>query len=134
MPKILVERTRCSNTWTEAKFFGFIRSMLRQGWSRYPVKFQAKKAVERTVTGKRHRFEYRCAHCSGWFMGKHTQVDHIIPAGTLRCFEDIGEFCRRLFCELDNLQVLCKPCHTTKTNEERRLRSGAIKRGTSSDS
>jgi 5-methylcytosine-specific restriction endonuclease McrA len=28
-----------------------------------------------------------------------------------------------LFCESDDLQVLCKTCHQKKTNEERRRRS-----------
>jgi 5-methylcytosine-specific restriction endonuclease McrA len=28
----------------------------------------------------------------------------------------------RLYCEAENLQVLCKPCHKDKTNAERKER------------
>ncbi len=122
MPKQRVPRTRAGNTWTEARYWQFIRSALRQAYSRYPVKFQVKKAVERTVTGKRHRYEYQCASCDGWFTNKEIQVDHIEPAGTLKKYSDLSGFCKRLFCEADGMQVLCKDCHQVKTNAERKAR------------
>jgi len=122
MPKQLVPRTRAGNTWTEARYWQFIRSALRQAYSRYPVKFQVKKAAERTVEGCRHKYEYQCAECSDWFMGKETQVDHIVPAGKLSSYRDIAGFCKRLFCEADGMQVLCTECHQKKTNAERKAR------------
>ena len=118
-----VPRTRAGNTWTEARFWGFIRSLLRQGWSRYPVKFQVQRAARRDYKGPgRNKYQYQCAACSGWHFGTNVQVDHINPAGELRCFADLPGFCERLFCEADNLQVLCKPCHQLKTTEERNER------------
>jgi 5-methylcytosine-specific restriction endonuclease McrA len=122
MPRQLVPRTRAGNTWTESRYWQFIRSALRQAYSRYPVKFQAKKKAERTVTGKRHKYEYQCAECEGWFMGKETQVDHIEPAGSLKKYDDLAGFCERLFCEEDGLQVLCSDCHKAKTKLERSKR------------
>ena len=74
------------------------------------------------MTGHRHKYEYTCAECKGWFQNKEIQVDHIEPAGSLNKYSDIGGFCKRLFCEIDGMQVLCKPCHQLKTNEERKLR------------
>jgi hypothetical protein len=49
-------------------------------------------------------------------------VDHIEPVGTLRTFEDLPEFCRRLFVGIDKLQVLCKTCHNKKTLAETKER------------
>lgn len=118
-----VERTRAGRTWTEARYWAFIRSLLRQGFNRYPPKFQARKAAERTVTGKRHRYEYLCAACDKWFMGKEVQVDHIEPAGSLKDYADLVSFVAKLFCEAEDMQVMCKPCHQVKTNEERRQRN-----------
>ena len=118
-----VEKTRAGKTWSEARYWGYIRSVLRQGFNRYPPKFQARKAAERTVTGKRHRYEYLCSACSKWFMGKDVQVDHIEPAGSLKAYTDLAGFCKRLFCEAEDMQVMCKPCHQAKTNEERRQRN-----------
>jgi 5-methylcytosine-specific restriction endonuclease McrA len=38
----------------------------------------------------------------------------------LKCYDDLPSFVSNLFCEADNLQVLCKSCHKTKTAEERK--------------
>jgi len=113
------EKCRAGNTWTEARYFQFIRTALRGAFSRYPVRFQARKLAERTVTGKRHKYEYKCAECKKWHKGKDVQVDHINPCGSLRTYKDLPAFVERLFCEVDGLQVLCKSCHHTKTQAER---------------
>jgi len=114
------EKTHVNGTWTRSRYFQFIRSALRAAFNRYPAKFAAKKKAEKIVIGSRHKYEYQCAQCTEWFMGKEVQVDHKVPAGSLKEYEDIGEFCRKLFCESTDLQLLCKPCHQLKTNEERK--------------
>jgi 5-methylcytosine-specific restriction endonuclease McrA len=116
------EKTHVDNTWTKSRYFGFIRSALRSAFNRYPPKFKAKKAAEKTVKGMKHRFEYKCAQCKQWFKGVEVEVDHKVPAGSLKEYDDLGEFCRKLFCEVDDLQVLCKGCHKTKTAQERAAR------------
>lgn len=113
------EKCRASGKWTEARYWQFIRSALRKAFSRYPVKFEAMNRDRRAVTGKRHKWEYQCAECQEWFMQKEIQVDHINPAGSLKEYDDLPSFVERLFCEEDNLQVLCKPCHKLKTAKER---------------
>ena len=130
-----VKKTRCGNTWTEAKYFGFIRSALRRASIKYPVKYQIKALAKRSVpiidkdgnqavykTGKnvgqpRYVSEYNCAFCKEWFRDKDVEVDHKDEAGSLKCFDDLPGFCERLFCEIDNLQVLCKTCHKGKTHK-----------------
>lgn len=118
-----VARTRAGQRWTESRFFSFIRSALRSAAMRYPVKFDALNAVKRSKpTGNpgKHRFEYRCAVCCKHFPQAEVAVDHIVPAGSLKSFDDLGPFAERLFCEMDGLQVLCKTCHQIKTNAERK--------------
>ena len=118
-----VPRTHGGGAWTKSQYFGFIRGALRRAATRYPVKYQVKDAARRPKpegTPGRHRFEFNCNHCDGWFKEADTEVDHIVPAGSLRDFDDLAGFCERLFCEPDNLQLLCKKCHRTKTNEERK--------------
>lgn len=68
---------------------------------------------------KRQKFEYQCNYCKGWFPDKKINVDHIRPAGTLRCAADLPLFVETLFCEIDNLQVLCSNCHDKKTKDEK---------------
>ena len=120
MPRQLKPRTRAGGTWTEARYWQFIRSALRKATMFYPVKQQVKKAYRKSVTGQRHKFEYPCAHCGDWFMEKEISLDHITPAGSLKSYGDLAGFVERLFCEPKDLQILCHPCHTIKTNEEKK--------------
>lgn len=116
-----VERTRGAGSYTEAEFWTMIRSALRQK-SRWwkPISI-CKNNAKRKYKGKnkRQKYEYQCACCKDWYKGTEVQVDHIVPAGTLRSFEDLPSFVEKLFCELDNLQVLCSKCHDKKTKEDR---------------
>jgi 5-methylcytosine-specific restriction endonuclease McrA len=115
-----VPRTRGNNTMTEAGFWSFIRSGLRSKSQRWPPKYAAKAAAKKSVTGKRHRFEYQCAKCTKWFKDKEVEVNHIIPCGTLKSFDDLPVFVERLFCEQEHLEVICKPCHKLETAEQRK--------------
>lgn len=114
-----VPRTRAGETMTESQYFSFIRSGLRAKSQRWPPKFQLLKDERRAVKGKRHKWEYQCAHCKQWFQMKEVQIDHIVATGSLTSYEDLPRFVATLFCEVDNLQILCKPCHQVKSNEER---------------
>jgi 5-methylcytosine-specific restriction endonuclease McrA len=107
---------------TDAAFWSFIRSALRQKSRWWKPIAQAKAKAKRAYKGplKRQKFEYQCKECSQWFPDKKINVDHIIPAGTLRCANDLPGFVERLFCEVDNLQVLCETCHNKKTQDEKR--------------
>ena len=58
---------------------------------------------------------YKCNICKKEFVALGVQVDHKIPIG--RC-ETWDEFIMKLFCETDNLQCLCKKCHSKKTKIE----------------
>lgn len=114
-------KTRNAGTMTESMFWSFIRSGLRQK-SRWwkPItecKLKARKAYK--GPNKRQKFEYQCNSCKKWFPDKKINVDHIVGAGSLNCSNDLAGFIDRLFCEQDNLQVLCETCHNTKTQLEK---------------
>jgi 5-methylcytosine-specific restriction endonuclease McrA len=111
-----VERTRNSGSWTEARFFGFIRSALRSAFQKWGPKHEARRNAKLAYN------TYECAACGDTFGSKDVQVDHIVPAGSLKEFSDLPGFVERMFCEVDGFQVLCKDCHQVKTNEERKSR------------
>jgi len=108
-----VPRTRAGGEWTEAAFWGWLRSGLRQMSLRWPPRKQVELAARRRYNGtnKRRTWEYLCAACGSWFAGKEIQVDHIEEIGTLKAFSDLPQFCERLFCEKSDLRVLCDNCH-----------------------
>lgn len=102
-------------TWSEARFWTFVRSALRAAWNRYPVKFEVLKEAyvctkENIKTGKQAK-HYRCNECKELFPAKEVIVDHIEEVGTLKCYEDLPDFVRKLFCGKDGLRVMDKECH-----------------------
>ena len=108
--------------WTTARFWTFIRSSIRQAWNKYPVKYQALKQAEvgRQINKKTGRLakHYRCNICGKHFPAKEVQVDHILGVGVLKKRSDLPEFYDRMFCGVEDLQVVCKPCHQLKTNKK----------------
>lgn len=89
---------------------------------RWPPKWEVLKDAQRPYKGpkKSQKYEYQCDECTEWFVQKDVEVDHIIPCGSLKTYDDLPGFVRRLFVGKDGLRVVCKPCHKTKTQEARK--------------
>ena len=102
---------------SEAAFWAWMRSMLRNKSRHWKPLTQAKVLVRRKYTGTnpRLKWEYQCKVCKLYFEEKNIDVDHIVPAGSLNSSDDLKGFVDRLFCEVVGLQVLCKDCHYDKS-------------------
>lgn len=125
--KARVPRTRGGGRYTEAGFFGYIRAGLRAKFFRWGPRFDVLAAAKRKARNPagRIKFEYECAICNNLFPQKQVEVDHIVPCGSLKTYEDLPGFVERMFVEEDGLRVLCKPCHLTVTKEARDAKSSA---------
>ena len=115
-----------SPKWTKSKLNSFIKSALRSASQRYPPKYEALNEAyeDRLVNSKTGRIgkHYRCKACNGIFPSSDVQVDHIEPViDPLIGFTTWDSVIERMFCEKEGFQVLCKECHTIKTNAEKRL-------------
>lgn len=121
MAKRKLARPYNNGTMTNSMFWSMIRSALRQKSRWWKPIAQAKLNARRKYKGpnKRQRWEYCCNKCKAWFPEKKINVDHITPAGQLSDFADLAGFVKRLFCEVDGLQVLCEKCHDAKTKKEK---------------
>lgn len=122
IPRAKSPKVRNAGSMTESAFWSFIRSALRQKSRWWKPISECKMKSRRAYKGpnKRQKFEYKCNTCKQWFAEKLINVDHIVGAGSLNCADDLPGFVNRLFCEQDNLQVLCKTCHDEKTKLEKK--------------
>ena len=114
------EKVCNTGRWTKARFNSFVRSALRGAFRRWGPKSDvlgdAFTRVKKNKASGRQAKHYRCAICRKDYPQKQVQVDHTEPIGSLTSWD---EFIDKLFCEKENLQVLCRKCHTTKTKKER---------------
>lgn len=114
------EKPYNGGTWTTARFHSFIKGALRSASQRWGPKFtvlnEAKTKKKTNKSTGRLAQHYKCASCKEEYVLKDVQVDHIIPIGEFVSWDQTVE---RMFCEKDNLQVLCKPCHKDKSQKER---------------
>ena len=114
---IMVDRDFAGGRWTKSQYRSFIVGALRKASMRYPVKVDVKNAARRPnqSENKRMRWEYQCSRCLEWFRGDEVQVDNSGPVWDI--LEDPGGYLGGMFCEADNLRVLCKGCHQVTTNQ-----------------
>lgn len=122
-----VELTHNDGWLSESAFFGTIRSALRLASKFWKPKIRYLEERSRPYTGKckKTKKEYQCEQCRKWFVRAKIEVNHVNPCGSLKCFEDLPEFCRKLFIEIDGgWEVLCLTCHQKETNKQRGDRNG----------
>lgn len=119
-------KTRCNGRWTEAKWHSFIKNQLRGATRKWaPISDCLSRArVSRGL--------YKCEGCGaevpptvkdGSRRVKNVFVDHIEPIVPVTGWVSWDSCIERMFCEIDNLQLLCKECHDKKSNEEAALRA-----------
>jgi 5-methylcytosine-specific restriction endonuclease McrA len=119
-------KTRASESMTEAQFISFVKGHLRKA-SRWW------KPISETVKEARvERGYYLCNSCkqrvpaSTVIEGKRVKnvfCDHVNPVvDPITGFSGWDNFVNNLFCERDNLQLLCKNCHDEKSKLERQLK------------
>jgi 5-methylcytosine-specific restriction endonuclease McrA len=92
---------------------------MRKAWQKWPPRYEALKLARRDYKGSnpRQKYEFQCAHCAGWFMGKEVSVDHITPWGKIDGLS-LEEAWSRLLVPVSGLQILCNNCHDIKTSSE----------------
>ena len=114
--------------WTDARYRTFITGAIRGGFRRFPNKYSALKNafVDRKINKKTGKLaaHYKCAKCKKQYVAKDVAVDHTDPVVDPAVgFVSWDEYVTRMYCSVDNLQVLCTTCHKAKTAEERKVRN-----------
>jgi hypothetical protein len=114
-------KDRCGGRWTQAKYMSFIKNQLRSASRKWAPIHDCK------VLARVGRGIYHCAECEqdvpctireGRKKINNVYVDHIEPIVPTTGWVSWDSCIERMFCELDNLQLLCKACHDVKSKEE----------------
>ena len=107
---------------TNKKTINLIKQALRAATLRWHIRNEIKQAARVYIkegnykNGKpKKRVYYKCNRCRKNFKTEDVQVDHIDEIGKFTGNWDI--YIKRMFCDITNLQVLCKPCHKKKGKE-----------------
>lgn len=109
---------------------------------KYPPLYQAQNAVKETYYieskhGKQlKRVRFPCAICGDKVTNKLVRRDHIIPVVDPKVGfpklsngeDDWNTFIKRLFCDSNNIQIICKNCHDLKSEKERQSRKKVDKK------
>lgn len=122
-------RNRNNNTMSESEYFGKLRSILRLGFKRcwIPMQLALEKAKRPSEsTNKRLKWEYQCSECKLWFPRNQVHIDHIIPTGSLTCWDDVVPFIQKMTAEdVDAYQILCIEHNYAKAKIEKQERKQA---------
>lgn len=103
------------------KRFRGLRSGLRKNWMYYGQ--NRRDAADAAKEGDR----WKCGSCGGLFRRGEIEIDHTEPAGSLKTWDDLLPFVKRLF--LNPCLALCEACHQQKTNAEAKARKKGKKHG-----
>lgn len=111
----------------ETAWWTFLRGLFRRGWNHHPWKIEKIKADRKQIPNPNPKgnkstvWGATCAMCHKDFVLKDIQVDHIEPAGSLKCEEDMLGFIKRLlFVTKDDLRLVCKDCNSALSLVDKR--------------
>jgi 5-methylcytosine-specific restriction endonuclease McrA len=101
-----------------AEKYKFIDSALRRAGYAWEPRQAAKKAA------RIRRGWYSCNHCKGETKAAEIKLDHVVPINdpTESNWNGWDGIVDRHLPEIEGWQVLCKACHTEKTNIENSCR------------
>ena len=95
---------------------------------------KTRKKIGHYKNGKdKYKNKYKCACCNKLWNEEQVEVDHKIEVThnvktpSKMDKEDLFQWIDQLFCDKDNLQILCIGCHQAKTNNYNKSRTKAQK-------
>lgn len=107
---------------TEAQLLNWVRSALRKVWTKHPTKLVMLQNNQKLLPSKvssRMVIHHECQHCKKWFRPGDVEVNHKKTCGAFT-WDNVGEFVENLYhVKEDDLEILCKPCHSIVTLSER---------------
>ena len=107
-----------------------VLSAMRRVFSKCHIAREVEKKALVREKGPRGGARYLCAVCLQPFGSREIHRDHIepvIPVGRHAKDMTWDEIYHRIFCSVDNIQVICVKCHKIKSKDEAKLRKKVAK-------
>lgn len=108
---------------------GLIKGAIRRVFSRSELRKEALQLsrLEGYYNAERPRVTKwsRCPDCGESTPTYLMEVDHVIPViGIAESLDDLtwDQLVDRLWCDIQNLRAICKPCHSQKSTQENKER------------
>lgn len=121
---------QCPEIWsTEAKFWNYIRGVLRKGWSRFPLKLEYIKAnrkrIPNPVEKNRNRFPevwaMTCDICGVDHLQSNIEIDHKGDGSSFTGLHDVEKYVAHLFLvDYTSLRALCTQCHKIENQRQKK--------------
>lgn len=107
---------------TEKNYLSKVRSALRGLSMSWWLKHKYLESIKIQYTGpdKRIKYLYPCEMCLEQIVRGKGEVNHRVPCGKLESKEQIVQYIIKMFVDEKGWQFLCKPCHLSITNEQRK--------------
>lgn len=112
-----------------------IKGALRRVFSRSELRRQVidRSIITNYKDSKRKavKFWVKCETCGKHEAKSNVQIDHINPVIKINeTLDDLSwdQLIDRLWCDISNLAIICKPCHKAKSKEENKERREYKKR------
>lgn len=105
---------------TESSFWGWVRGVLRKGWSKHPIKLEYIKRNRKRIINPKEKARARfpevwgmtCEVCKTDTVQSEIEIDHIGEQGKFTGLDDIKDYAAHLFLvDFTSLRSVCKPCH-----------------------
>jgi hypothetical protein len=99
----------------------YLMSRLSEMWGWWPPR---REVLDAAFTWHEGKMKWRCATCPTLCERGEREVDHIDPVGPRpKVLSEYMPYADRKLCPKENLRVLCKPCHKSKTGGEAKARA-----------
>lgn len=110
---------KLNNPYNKFNKLNYCKNALRLSFKKSPV---AQLVYQKAKTDKGR---YICNICKKDFTYKKTELDHINPISGLKeeVLTDMNVYIDRLWCDIKDLQILCKDDHNIKTKQENKIRN-----------
>lgn len=110
-------------SYMDSRTISMIKKTIRMTFLRYsPVYQEALQEALSMQKGPMGGNRFHCRSCGDIFALKDIEVDHIVCVAEKAArvkLNSLEGYYKAIWCDVSNLQVLCKSCHAIKTLEDK---------------